>query len=88
MNTGGESPARRRRVLRTEEATRSGRRASLVVGGVVAALMVAAVASADNLNTQDLVTDGNAAAVRLGNGNAEVWVRTNPAVPATRTEIG
>ena len=75
VNTGGESPARRRRVLRTEEATRSGRRASLVVGGVVAALMVAAVASADNLNTQDLVTDGNAAAVRLGNGNAEVWVQ-------------
>ena len=75
MNTGGEGLARRRRALRTKETTRTGRRASLVVGGIVAALMVAAVASADNLNTQDLVTNGNAAAARLGNGNAEVWVQ-------------
>ena len=36
--------------------------------------MVVAAAGADNLITQDLVTDGNATATRLGGGNAEVYV--------------
>ncbi len=47
------------------------------MGSAVAAVavVVVAAAGADNLITQDLVTDGNATATRLGSGNAEVYVQ-------------
>jgi hypothetical protein len=61
---------------------------SLVLGTLLAGLMVAAVASGDNLITQDLVTDGNATAARLGSGNAEVYVaQTGPACDANGDRI-
>jgi hypothetical protein len=58
----------------TEKQVRRRGRFSLILGTLVAAAMVVTVAYADNLITQDLVTDGNATATRLGGGNAEVYV--------------
>lgn len=72
----------------TEKQVRRRGRVSLVLGSLIAALAVAAVAYVDNLITQDLVTNGNATATRLGGGNAEVYVhQTGGACDANGDQI-
>jgi hypothetical protein len=63
-------------------------RLSLIIGTLAAAVAVAAVAYADTLNVQDLVTNGNATAIRSGGGSTEVWVhQTGPACDANGDRV-